>query len=191
MNYETLARDLSLELTTGTPKLWGFIRPEPFVHGHYRGREVSIAAGGRGLQGTREVETVIKVGGKTGNFRLQVTRSGKLAKMKQRDAGKDKPFKTGLLEFDQHFDLRGNRAPETSRLLNKEIREQMLACLAGSTGTLYLRNDMAVFVEYGLLTSEARRLKTVTRLELLINMLEAIEAIQVTPRPIDSETKES
>lgn len=189
-HFEALAEQFSLQLTTGEPRMFGFIRPEPFVHGTYRGREVSIAAGGRGLQGTREVETVIKIAAKTGNFRLQMTRSGRLAKMKQRDAGKDKPFKTGLPDFDGPFDLRGNRAPETARLLTPDMRQRMLEALSGSTGTLYLRNDMGVFVEYGLITSEEQRLKAAQRLDLLIDMAEGVEAMQVSA-PDAAETSEA
>ena len=42
--YHKLAEHLSLELTEARPLLAGFIRPEPFVHGDYRGRELSISA---------------------------------------------------------------------------------------------------------------------------------------------------
>ena len=61
-----------LELTAPDGVLFGFVRPEPFLHGNYRQREVSISAPGKGLQNTRQTETVLKLSVADKGLRLQM-----------------------------------------------------------------------------------------------------------------------
>ena len=59
--YQLLATRFELELNQSTSKMGGFIRPEPSIYGSYRGREMSISVPGKGLQNTRQIESVLKL----------------------------------------------------------------------------------------------------------------------------------
>ena len=99
-NYQQLAKHFDLELQRPAPKMAGLIRPEPSVYGNYRNREVSISVPGKGLQGTRQVESVLKVGVHKDDLRAQLTATGLLAGMSQRDSGGQKRWKSGNAAFD-------------------------------------------------------------------------------------------
>ena len=59
--YQLLAKRFGLELNQSAVKMRGFIRSEPSVFGNYRGREMSISVPGKGLQNTRQIESVLKL----------------------------------------------------------------------------------------------------------------------------------
>ena len=93
--YRKIAQQLKVDLTEPTPQLAGFIRAEPFVHGVYRQRELSISVPGKGLQNTRQIETIIKVQADNESFTWQITAAGLLGGLRQRDSGSKQRWLSG------------------------------------------------------------------------------------------------
>ena len=106
--YRKMAQQLQVDLTEPTPQLGGFIRAEPFVHGVYRLREMSISVPGKGLQNTRQIETIIKVKVDDESFTWQITATGLLGGFRQRDSGSSKRWLSGDSVFDAAVDVRTN-----------------------------------------------------------------------------------
>ena len=53
--YRKMAQQLELSVTEPQARLAGFVRSEPFIHGIYRHREMSISVPAKGLQNTRQI----------------------------------------------------------------------------------------------------------------------------------------
>ena len=98
--FQILSERLELQLDQPMPKMGGFLRPEPSLYGTYRGREMSISVPGKGLQNTRQIETLLKIGITDKNISAQLTATGPLGGLRQRDSGKQARWKSGDEKFD-------------------------------------------------------------------------------------------
>lgn len=175
--YRQLSQRFELELTEFDPKLMGFIRPEPFVFGTYRGREMSISAPGKGLQNTRQSESLLKM--ELGNkaFQAQMTGAGVLGGMRQRDSGVKSRWQSGDADFDAMLDVRTNQDEQLRRVLSSELRIGLSGLLKGSKSTLYVNKGVIALSELGLIADVATRKRFEQATELLCDLAEAIEAL--------------
>lgn len=174
--FAQLAQRFGLELTQPNAQLAGFNRPEPFVHGDYRGREISISVPGKGLQNTRQIETTLKVGVSDKALSFQMTGSGLLGRMRQRDSGTRQRWSSGQPEFDQAIDVRTNNDTRLLRLLTEAELSRVQQLLLSSKGSLSCREGILVFSKLGLISNEAERIRFETATELLCDWAEWIEA---------------
>lgn len=179
--YGALAERFGLEPGEPSARMLGFVRPEPHIHGVFRGRELSVSAQGKGLQNTRQVETVVKLRVADGGLRFQMTASGLLGRLRQRDSGGQEVWKTGEPGFDAAVDVRTNRPEAMAAVLREELRENVRALLERSQGSVYLGNDTLAFAEFGLIADSGRRKRYERVVELLYALAEAVESAR-TPR---------
>jgi hypothetical protein len=173
--YERLAKRFDLELTAPDVLLFGFVRPEPFLHGNYREREVSLSAPGKGLQNTRQTETVLKLSVADKGLRLQMTGSGLLSGMSQRDSGEKVRWLSGDTAFDGALDVRTNDGVRLAMLLAPEVRQALRGLLDARGASLYLGNGVLAFACSGLLADEASRIRFEDTMEVLCNFGELLE----------------
>ena len=174
--FAQLAERFGLELTQPPAQLAGFNRPEPFVHGEYRGRELSISVPGKGLQNTRQIETTLKVGVDDKALSFQMTGSGLLGRMRQRDSGTRQRWSSGQPEFDQAIDVRTNNDARMLRLLPAAELSRAQQLLTASKGSLTCREGILIFSKLGLISNPAERERFEAATELLCDWAERIEA---------------
>lgn len=174
--FVTLSERFGLELTQPPAQLAGFNRPEPFVHGDYRGREMSISVPGKGLQNTRQIETTLKVAVDAKSFHFQITGSGLLGRMRQRDTGKSARWTAGSADFDQALDVRTNNDVRLTRVLGPEQQAKVLEFIKASKGTMVCREGVLVFHKIGLITEVAERERFEALAEFFCDWAEQIEA---------------
>jgi hypothetical protein len=175
-HYQQLAERLGLELTIPPAKLGGFMRPEPSIYGSYRSRELSISVPGKGLQNTRQVETVLKIGMLNKTLRAQMTAAGALSRLSQRDSGGQARWKSGDEAFDRAVDLRTDQAAIWQSLLDPERRTWLADTLKRSKATLYVGGGTLAYARLGLIGSEAIRREFEGVIEFLCDLAETVEA---------------
>ena len=174
--YQQLSEQLGLELDQPPAKMGGFVRPEPSLYGQYRGREVSISVPGKGLQNTRQVETVLKVEVRGLNLSAQLTATGPLSGMRQRDSGGLSHWKSGDSAFDSAVDARTDQGDALGKLLDDERRAWLAATLRQSKGTLYMGKNKLVYARLGLVANAATRRDLEAAVDFLCDLAETIEA---------------
>jgi hypothetical protein len=170
-----MAQQLKLSLTEPEAQLGGFIRSEPFVHGDYRRREMSISAPGKGLQNTRQIETILKVEVDEASFTWQMTATGLLGGFRQRDSGSKTRWLSGDSVFDSVVDVRTNDEARFSRIFHADRRAQVAHALRGSKGTITLREGVLSFAEFGLIADDTKRENFLALTELLCDLAEVVE----------------
>ena len=173
--YRMLAEHFKLELNQPAAKMGGLLRPEPSVYGRYRGRELSISVPGKGLQNTRQVETVLKVGLRNPRLTAQLTASGPLANMRQRDSRGMKRWTAGDETFDRAVDARTNDEAQLSKLLSDEHRTWLASSLKRSKATLYIGKEALAFAKLGLINGATTRQQFEAAAEFLCDLAESIE----------------
>lgn len=176
--YRKIAQQLKVDLTEPTPQLAGFIRAEPFVHGVYRQRELSISVPGKGLQNTRQIETIIKVQADNESFTWQITAAGLLGGLRQRDSGSKQRWLSGDSLFDSAIDLRSNDDVRLARIFHRDRRALIATVLKDSKGTIALRGGVLSFSEFGLIADDAKRERFLQLTELICDLAEAVEGRQ-------------
>lgn len=176
--YRKIAQQLKVDLTEPTPQLAGFIRAEPFVHGVYRQRELSISVPGKGLQNTRQIETIIKVQADNESFTWQITAAGLLGGLRQRDSGSKQRWLSGDSLFDSAIDLRTNDDVRLARIFHRDRRALIATVLKDSKGTIALRGGVLSFSEFGLIADDAKRERFLQLTELICDLAEAVEGRQ-------------
>lgn len=173
--YEKMAYHLRLKMTEPEPQMLAFIRPEPFVHGVYRDRALSISVPGKGLQGTRQIETTLKVEVTDKKIAWQMTAKSFLSGMSQRDsAGMDR-WKSENNIFDLAMDVRTNEPSRLSRILHDDRLEEISAVLKGAKASIYLGNGMMVYTKFGLIADDRERERFIKVAELFCDLAEVIE----------------
>jgi hypothetical protein len=120
--FEVLADRFQIELTVPPAQLAGFNRPEPYVYGNYRGRELSISVPGKGLQNTRQIETRLKVAVDAPEFMFQITGRGLMGRMRQRDVKGLAQWTADEAVFDTALDVRTNDQGRLTRALGDAHR---------------------------------------------------------------------
>ena len=173
--YKKLAETFEIELNQPSSKLKGFIRPEPSVYGQYRGREISISVPGKGLQNTRQVESVLKLGHANNSIRAQLTATGPLGALRQRDSGKQSRWKSGDEVFDSAVDVRTNQGDKLSVLFSAEQRAWLAETLNQSKATLYMGGGMLAYAKLGLISNESARKEFESVANFLCDLAESIE----------------
>lgn len=173
--YTQLAEQLGLELNQPPAKMGGFLRPEPSLYGQANGRELSISAPGKGLQNTRQVETVLKVEVRNLALNAQLTATGPLSGLRQRDSGGLPRWKSGDAAFDGAVDVRTDKGDALGQLLGDGDRRWLASVLQKSKGSLYMGKGKLVYAKLGLIANERSRLEMEAAVECLIDLAERIE----------------
>ena len=173
--YRTIAQQLKVDLTEPTPQLAGFIRAEPFVHGVYRQREISISVPGKGLQNTRQIETIIKVKVDGESFTWQITATGLLGGFRQRDSGSKQRWLSGDSLFDSAIDVRTNDEVQFARIFDSDRRALIAQVLKDSKGTIAQRGGVLSFSEFGLIADDTKRERFLQLTELMCELAEVVE----------------
>ncbi len=173
--FQILSERLELQLDQPMPKMGGFLRPEPSLYGTYRGREMSISVPGKGLQNTRQIETLLKIGITDKNISAQLTATGPLGGLRQRDSGKQARWKSGDEKFDNAVDVRTNHGEILCGLLGKERRKWLADTLKRSKATLYIGGGNLAYARLGLIGNESTRQDFEAAAEFLCGLAETIE----------------
>ena len=175
--FVKLSDSLALELNAPAPMMGGFVRPEPSVYGDYAGREISISVPGKGMQNTRQIETVLKVQLKDESFAAQVAASGILGGISQRDGRGLERWKSGDEAFDAAWDVRARSGQATASVLTPEIRAGIAALLKEGKGNLYIGRGVMAYAELGLISKDATRERFERTIAFLGELGEKIEAV--------------
>jgi len=173
--YAKLAERFQIELTQPASQLAGFNRPEPFVHGTYRGREMSISVPGKGLQNTRQIETSLKVEVREKGFSFQMTGAGILGSLRQRDSGEKQRWNSGDEAFDLAVNVRTSDGERLLSVLDAKQREQIIAFLKATKGTIFMREGILGFAKLGLISNDNDRELFENITEFLCQFAERIE----------------
>lgn len=173
--YRLLAERFDLDLEESAAKMGGFIRPEPSVYGSYRGRELSISVPGKGLQNTRQVETVLKLELGDKQLSAQLIAAGMLGGLRQRDSGGQARWKSGDATFDGAIDVRTNQGDVLSGLLTEERRAWLASTLKKSKATLYIGGGNLAYARLGLIGNESTRKDLENAVEFLCDFAETVE----------------
>lgn len=174
--YQQLSERFGLELTVPEPKMGGFVRAEPFVHGDYRGREMSISAPGKGLQNTRQSETVLKLSINDKALQVQITTAGFLGGISQRDSGHKNRWMSGDRDFDAALDVRTNDGVRLAMLVDVEVQRALLGLLKGSKATIYIRKGVMAVAVLGMVADDKAREFFEQATELLCDFAEVVES---------------
>jgi hypothetical protein len=174
--YKLLAERFGLDFNQSAVKMKGFIRSEPSVYGSYRGREMSISVPGKGLQNTRQIESVLKLELKGSRLNAQLTAAGPLGGLRQRDSGGQARWKSGDERFDSAIDVRTDQAGALAALLTEKRRAWLSSTLKKSKATLYIGAGNIAYAKLGLIANEAARKDFEAASEFLCDLAETIEA---------------
>ncbi|BCX49610.1 hypothetical protein HAHE_35180 [Haloferula helveola] len=173
--YRLLAERFGLELDQPPVKMGGFVRPDPSLHGEYRGREVSFSAPGKGLKGTRQIESLVKLELKDRRLRAQMAPAGLLGGLRQRDSGGKGRWKSGDEAFDEAVDVRTGNPAILQEVLTDERRKWLASALKKSKATLYIGDGAIAWAKLGLIADEATRLRFEEVVEFFCDFAEAVE----------------
>lgn len=174
--YASLADRFGLALNQPKPAMGGFVRSEPSVYGRHKGREISISVPGKGLQNTRQIETVLKLELFERKLAAQLTGAGLLGGFRQRDSHGMARWKSGDGTFDAAVDVRTNNADLLDRLICEDFRESLLTLLKKGKGSIYIGGGVIAYAELGLIADAARREHFEAVLEFFLRLVEAIES---------------
>lgn len=176
--YRKMAQQLKVSVTEPEAQLGGFIRSEPFIHGVYRRREMSISVPSKGLQNTRQIETVLKVKVDETSFTWQMTATGLLGGFRQRDSGSKARWVSGDSSFDTVVDVRTNDEDRFARIFHVDRRAVIAKILKGSKATITLREGVLSFAEFGLIADDLKRERIMEITELLCDLAEVAEVVE-------------
>ncbi len=173
--YQLLAERFGLELNQPDVKMGGFIRPEPSVYGNYRDREISISVPGKGLQNTRQIESVLKLELKGSQLSAQLTAAGLLGGLRQRDSGGQSRWKSGDEAFDSTVDVRTDQGEVLKDVLDDARKAWLTKTLKKSKATLYIGDGNLAYARLGLLGSDSTREDFEAATEFLCDLVETLE----------------
>ncbi|MGJ8726657.1 MAG: hypothetical protein ACSHYB_19080 [Roseibacillus sp.] len=172
--YRMLSTRFGLELEELPPQMGGFVRPEPSAYGMYREREISFSAPGKGLKGSRQTESVLKVELKNQTLQGQISVSGLLG-LGQRDHGGQARWQSGDEAFDAAVDLRTDHGDSFAKILTKERQQQLATILKASKATLYIAKGTMAYVKVGLIANDATRQDFEEVVDFLCDFADAAE----------------
>lgn len=174
--YQRLGEDLELELELPEPKLAGFVRNEPAAYGTYRGREISFSVPGKGLQNTRQIETVLKVELRDKTLGAQFAPAGIMGSLGQRDSGQKARWQSGDEAFDSTIDVRSDQSERLKSLLTTESLHWLAQSLKKHKAKLYIGGGVIAYTEIGLIANDTVRERFVATIEFLCDFAETVEA---------------
>lgn len=172
--YRILSTRFGLELEELPPQMGGFVRPDPSAYGTYREREISFSAPGKGLKGSRQTESVLKVELKDRTLQGQISISGLLG-LGQRDHGGQPLWQSGNEAFDAAVDIRTNHGDVFAKIMTEERQQQLATLLKTSKATLYIAKGTMAYVKVGLIANDATRQGFEEVVEFLCDFAEAVE----------------
>lgn len=155
--FRSMAERFDVDLTEPPAQLGGFIRPEPFLHGVYRGCEFSISVPGKGLQNTRQIETLLKVQIPDAKTDLQMAPASTMSRLARREKGKKRVWKSGDSDFDTALTVYSSTPESLELILDVDARESFLKLLKGSKATIYMGKGVLTFAEFGLIANDSKR----------------------------------
>lgn len=173
--YRQLAEELELELEIPAPKMAGFVRNEPAAYGTYRGREVSVSAPGKGLQNTRQIETVLKIEFRDKTLSAQFATAGLMGRLGHRDSGKKARWQSGDATFDAAVDVRSDDGERLKAILSPESRSWLAQCLKKHKAKVYVGGGVIAYAELGLIANDAIRERFEAATEFLCDLAETVE----------------
>ncbi|MEM7386941.1 MAG: hypothetical protein AAF514_18535, partial [Verrucomicrobiota bacterium] len=176
--YQALSTRFGLDLEQMPPQMGGFIRPEPSAYGIYREREISFSAPGKGLTGTRQTESVLKVEVKDRTLRGQISASGLLG-LGQRGHGGQARWQSGDETFDGAVDVRTDQGEVFAKVLTRERQRQLAAILKASKATLYIAKGTIAYAKMGLIADDRTRQGFEEVVEFLCDFAEAVESRKI------------
>lgn len=174
--YAVLAETYDLELSEPAPAMAGFIRPEPSLYGRIKEREISLSVLGKGLQNTRQIETVLKLQVQDKRFSAQLTKTGFLGGFRQRDSHGMDRWKSGDEAFDAAVDVRTSDARQMDRLFVPDLQASLCELLKKGKGSIYIGGGIIAYAELGLIANDAVRERFESVLELFFALAERIES---------------
>lgn len=172
--HRLLAERFGLEIDQPPPKMGGFIRTDPSLYGRYRGRELSFSAPGKGLKGSRQIESLVKLELRDRTLRAQMTPKGLLRSFGQRAGGLAR-WMSGDEAFDQAVDVRADHSRILEAVLTVERRARLAEHLRKSKATLYIGDGTIAYAKLGLIADEATRRQAEEVVEFLCDLAEAVE----------------
>jgi hypothetical protein len=174
--YRRLANDMELELESPKPRLAGFIRNEPSVYGTYRGRELSISVPGKGLQNTRQIETVLKIELRDKTLSAQFAASGLMGRLGQRDSAKKARWQSGDAAFDADVDVRSDAGDRLNNLLTEANLRWLANAIKKHKAKIYIGSGVIAYAELGLIGNETIRKRFEAATEFFCDLAETVEA---------------
>lgn len=174
--YSILSGAYDLELNQPEPAMAGFIRPEPSLYGTFEDRELSVSVPGKGLQNTRQIETVLKLQIRDKQFAAQITGSGLLGGFRQRDGRGMARWESGDASFDASVDVRTNDSDLSSKVFSPGRLQAIAILLKEGKGSIYIGGGVLAYAELGLIANDTVRPRFESVLELFQALAEAIEA---------------
>ncbi len=174
--YAKLAKEMELELEIPPPKMAGFIRNEPAAFGNYRDREISFSVPGKGLQNTRQIETVLKLELRDKTLEAQFAVAGIMGSLGQRDSGKKARWQSGNAAFDAAIDVRSDQGERLKELLPPESLGWLAQTLKKHKAKLYIGGGVLAYTEIGLIGNDAARERFESATEFLCDLAETVEA---------------
>lgn len=174
--YALLAKRFDLEMNQPDPAMGGFIRPEPSLYGRSQGRELSVSAPGKGLQNTRQIETVLKLEIKNNRFAAQLTGAGLMGGLRQRDSRGMDRWKSGHEAFDAAVDVRTNDGRLLDRLLVEELQEAIVTILKRGKGSIYIGSGVIAYAELGLIAEDSARERFESVVDVFLSFADVVES---------------
>jgi len=130
---------------------------------------------GKGLQNTRQIETIIKVKVDDGSLTWQITTKGLLGGFRQRDSGSKQRWLSGDSLLDAAIDVRTNDGLQFARIFHHDRLALLSKALKDSKATITLRGGVLSFAEFGLIADNAKRERFLEMTELICDVAEAVE----------------
>ncbi len=177
--YRLLAERFDLELDQPPARFGGFVRKDPAAYGQYRGREISFSAPGKGIKGSRQSESVLKLELRNRRLTAQLAPAGFLGGLSQRDHNTGKQgrtrWKSGDETFDQAVDIRTNDPSTLAAALTDEKRAWLAGNLKRSKASIYIGDGVIAYAKLGLIADDATRQKFEETVEFLCEFAETAE----------------
>ena len=136
---------------------------------------MSISVPGKGLQNTRQIESVLKLELIDSQLSAQLAASGPLGGLRQRDSGCQARWKSGDEQFDHAVDIRTDQGEAVAALLTEERRIWLTNTLKKSKATLYIGGGNLAYARLGLIANEATRKDFEAATEFLCDLAESVE----------------
>ena len=174
--HRLLAERFGLDLEQPPATMAGFVRHDPTVYGHYRDREVSFSAPGKGYKGTRHTESLLKLELKDRRIKAQISPGGPLGKLSMGKNSKGEvKWESGDSNFDQKVYVKTKQPAIFEKVLTDERRERLANHLAQSKATIYVGDGTIAYAKLGLIGDDATRQLFEEAVELFCDLAEVIE----------------
>jgi len=168
--YEALSQTLTIPLTKPAPRFLGFVRPEPYIHGIYKTREMSISVPGSAYKNTRKIETTVKVDVET-NLYLSLFPKNVFT----RKSTTNHQLADPQSDFEATLSLRTNHPERLNAIFTPELCARITALIKESKGRITLHEGVLAFTLLGLIATDKQRLLIKTATSILYTLAEAIE----------------